>query len=71
MPATNPETQQIAFSHVRMTPLNSSMLSINMLLPRDTIRASMPQPMAAAKDWPTSTRQATLPIGRIHVQNQL
>ena len=41
------------------------MPSINMLLPRETISATRPQPIAAAKDSPTSTRQATLPKGRI------
>jgi hypothetical protein len=46
------------------------MPSINMLLPRETISASKPQPMAAANDSPTSTRQATLPNGRMAVQNQ-
>ena len=68
-PATQPETTQMEFSHRRGMSLITSMPSINMLLPRDTMKASIPQPMAAAKDWPTSTRHATLPIGRIHVQN--
>ena len=45
------------------------MPSINMLLPRETISASKPQPAAAAKASPTSTRQATLPKGSSAVQN--
>src|ERR1039458_10341613 len=69
VPATKPDTEQIAFSHWRGTSLITSMPSINMLLPRETISASRPQPIAAAKDSPTSTRHATLPIGRIAVQN--
>ena len=70
MPATAPDTMQMAFSHLPATPLNSSMPSINMLLPRETMNATMPQPIAAANDSPTSTRHATLPNGRIAVQNQ-
>src|SRR5580698_417275 len=69
-PATAPETKQMAVSHCFEMAFNSSMPSINMLLPRDTIMASSPQPMAAANDSPTSTRQATLPNGRMAVQNQ-
>src|SRR5580704_17419577 len=70
VPATKPDTEQIEFSHSRGKPLMTSMPSINMLLPRETINASNPQPMAAANDSPTSTRHATLPKGRIAVQNQ-
>src|SRR5580658_7319331 len=69
VPATKPDTEQMAFSHWRGMSLMTSMPSINMLLPRETIMAIRPQPMAAAKDSPTSTRQATLPKGRIAVQN--
>ena len=70
VPATQPDTTQMAFSHSRVSSFNSSMPSISMLLPRDTMNASRPQPIAAAKDWPTSTRHATLPMGRMNVQNQ-
>src|SRR5580704_15621466 len=70
VPATKPDTEQMEFSHWRGKPLMTSMPSINMLLPRETISASKPQPIAAAKDSPTSTRHATLPKGKISVQNQ-
>ncbi len=39
------------------------MLSIIMLLPRETISASMPDANAPAKQPANATRQATLPIG--------
>ena len=48
---------------------NSSMPSISMLLPRETMKPTSPHAIAAAKDSPTSTRHATLPNGRITVQN--
>ena len=37
-PAVTPQTRQIAFSHFPTMPFNSSIPSINMLLPRDTIK---------------------------------
>ena len=70
-PATRPEMAQIAVSHFLVTSFSASMPSISMLLPRDTMMATKPQPIAAPKDSPTSTRQATLPHGRMTVQSQL
>ena len=69
-PAVMPDTAQMAFSHWPAMPFNSSMPSINMLLVRATIMATRPQAIALASDSPTSTRQATLPNGRIFVQTQ-
>src|SRR5882724_1525716 len=68
-PATIPVTTQMTFSHLRLMSFNSSMPSINMLPPRDTMKPTSPHAIAAAKDSPTSTRHATLPHGKIHVQN--
>src|SRR5271154_4353603 len=62
-PATMPVTMQMAFSHLRSMLFNSSMPSINMLLPRETMNPTSPHAIAAAKDSPSSTRQATLPMG--------
>ena len=69
-PATSPVTIQMAFSHLRSSVFNSSIPSINMLLPRDTMKPTKPQPNAAAHDSPTSTRHATLPNGKITVHSQ-
>ncbi len=49
---------------------NSSMPSINMLLPRETMKPTSPHAIAAANDSPTSTRHATLPNGKITVHSQ-
>src|SRR5665213_1242458 len=68
-PATIPVTTQMMFSHLLLKVFNSSMPSISMLLPRDTMKPTSPHAIAAAQDSPTSTRHATLPIGSIHVQN--
>jgi hypothetical protein len=69
-PATAPQMRQMAVSDLALRVFSSSMPSMSMLLPRDTIMATMPQAMAAAKDSPTSTRQATFPKGRITVHSQ-
>ncbi len=42
-PAVMPETMQMALSHLPVMFFNSSIPSINMLLPRETINASTPQ----------------------------
>ena len=60
-PETIPETRQRAVSHLPESALSSSMPSLNMLLPRETIKATRPHANAAAIASPTSTRQATLP----------
>ena len=44
------------------------MLSMIMLLPRETISASKPDASAPAKHPASATRHATLLIGRISVQ---
>ena len=69
-PAVMPQTTQMAPSHLRFISFNSSMPSMSMLLPRETISPTSPHAIAAANDSPTSTRHVTLPIGNIHVQNQ-
>ena len=51
------------FSHFPTMPFNSSMPSINMLLPRDTINAISEQPSPIAAACPNSTRHATFPNG--------
>ena len=53
----------MALSHLPVIPLSSSIPSMNMLLPRETISASKPQAIAPENAWPTDTRQAMLPIG--------
>ena len=63
IPATAPEIMQMELSQRPVRPFNTSMPSTSMLLPRETINPTMPQAIAAAKDSPTSTRQATFPIG--------
>src|ERR1700733_8932975 len=68
-PATIPETMQMAFSHLSVIFFNSSMPSINMLLPRETMKPTRPHAIAAAQDSPTSTRHATFPNGKMAVQN--
>ncbi len=62
-PAVTPLTRQIAPSHFPTIPFNSSMPSINMLLPRDTISAISEQPNPIAAACPNSTRKATFPNG--------
>ena len=51
---------------------NSSMPSISMLLPRETMKPTSPHAIAAARDSPTSTRHATLPKGTtVHSQEYI
>src|SRR5271168_2682254 len=57
-PAAMPETEQMALSHFPVMLCNSSIPSINMLLPRDTIKASTPQDIAAVLASARVTRQA-------------
>jgi hypothetical protein len=70
-PAATAEMKQMALSHLPVMPLSSSMLSMNMLLPRQTNSASKPQAMAPENAWPTDTRQAMLPMGSSAVHSQL
>ena len=70
-PAATAEIRQMAFSHLPVMSLSSSIPSMNMLLPRETISASKPQATAPENAWPTDTRQAMLPIGKSAVQSQL
>ena len=70
-PAATAEIRQMALSHLPVMSFSSSMPSMNMLLPRETISASKPQAIAPEKAWPTDTRQAILPIGRSVVHSQL
>src|SRR5476649_1281445 len=68
-PATIPVTTQMTFSHLRLKVFNSSMPSIKMLLPRETMKPTSPHAIAAAQDSPTSTRHVTLPNGKITVHS--
>src|SRR5215469_4250067 len=61
-PETIPDTMHTIVSHLPVRVFSSSMPSISILLPRETINATRPQANAAAVASPTSTRQATLPI---------
>src|SRR5580658_2264595 len=70
-PATMPETTQMAPSHLPVMFFNSSIPSINMLLPRETIKASTPQAMAAVLASASATRQAMFLKGTNTVQNQV
>ena len=70
-PAATAEMKQMALSHLPVIPLSSSIPSMNMLLPRETISASKPQAIAPENAWPTDTRQAMLPIGNSAVHSQL
>jgi hypothetical protein len=70
-PADTAEMKQMALSHLPVIPLRSSMPSMNMLLPRETISASKPQAIAPENACPTDTRQAMLPMGNRAVQSQL
>ena len=49
---------------------NSSIPSMSMLLPRETMKATKPQARAAAVASPTSTRHATFPTTSSFVQSQ-
>jgi hypothetical protein len=69
-PATVPETTQMMFSHLPVMFLSSSIPSMSMLLPRETMKATRPQARAAAVASPTSTRHATLPTTSSFVQSQ-
>ncbi len=69
--AATPAIMQVAASHLPVIDLRSSMPSMSMLLPRDTISASRPQPKAAAVNSPTVTRQAMLPHGSSTVHSQV
>ena len=70
-PAETAETKQIAVSHLPVMDLSSSMPSMNMLLPRDTISASKPHASDPRNACPHDTRQAMFPIGSRVVQIQL
>ncbi|OQB91586.1 MAG: hypothetical protein BWX84_01315 [Verrucomicrobia bacterium ADurb.Bin118] len=59
-PVTKPDTTQIAPSHLPVIVRNSSMPSMSMLLPRETISPSNPHASAPAKALPNATRQAML-----------
>ena len=65
-----PETTQMVFSHLLAMFFSSSIPSMSMLLPRETMRATRPQARAAAVASPTSTRQATFPTTNSLVQSQ-
>src|SRR5277367_1247068 len=67
-PAVTPDTMQMAPSHLPVMPLSSSMPSMSMLLPRDTMKASTPQAMAAVDASANCTRHAMLPNGTSAVQ---
>ena len=71
MPDTKPLTRQIQFSSRRSMPFKCATLSMNMLLPRETISAIRPQAMAPAKAEDTPTRQAMFEKGMILVKNQV
>ncbi len=70
-PAVNPHTMQMAVSHLPVIPLSSSIPSISMLLPRETMRAITPQAMAAVEASANSTRQAMLRKGTNTVHNHV
>ena len=70
-PATMPETEQMALSHLPVMFCNSSIPSINMLLPRETIKASTPQAIAAVLASAKATRQAMFLKGTRTVQSQV
>src|SRR6478609_3878446 len=67
-PDTAPETRQTTLSHFPVNVFNSSIPSISMLLPRDTISPTRAQAKVAAIASPTSTRHATFPMGSTFVQ---
>src|SRR5580693_8927108 len=70
-PATTPETEQMALSHLPVMFFSSSIPSINMLLPRETINASTPQDKAAVLASARATRQAMFLKGTNTVQSQV
>ena len=70
-PAVTPQTMQIAPSHLPVIFFNSSMPSINMLLPRDTMRETIAQPMAAVLASASATRQAMFLNGTSTVHSQV
>src|SRR3984957_2028974 len=62
-PEVIPDTMQMAPSHLPVTPLSSSIPSMSMLLPRDTMSERIPQAKAAVDASANCTRQAILPNG--------
>ena len=71
VPATNPDTRQMAFSHSRVRLFKSSMPSINMLLPRETMKPSTPAAIAAVLASASATRQAMFLNGTSTVHSQV
>src|ERR1700677_3994182 len=70
-PAVKPETIQMAFSHLPVMFLSSSIPSINMLLPRETMKARTPQAILARVASPSHTRQAMFLNGTNAVHNHV
>ena len=70
-PAVTPQTMQIAPSHLPVIFFNSSMPSINMLLPRETMKPSTPAAIAAVLASASATRQAMFLNGTSTVHSQV
>ena len=71
IPATNPETMQMALSQRPAMALRSSMPSTKRLLPRETNKPSRPAASAAPVASASATRQATFFIGNSTVHSQV
>ena len=61
----------MAASHFPVIPLRSLIPSINMLLPRETMKARTPHAIAAVDASASVTRHATFPKGTSTVQSQV
>ena len=70
IPAIQPETPQMPFWVVSPIFRKSGTLSMNLPLPRQTIKASKPQLQAPATAEDRATRNAILEIGTKTVNNQ-
>ena len=70
VPATNPAATQIQFSQLPAMFLRSEIPSIIMLLPRETMSATIPQANAPANAEESPTRYAMFEIGSF-VKSQL
>ena len=71
MPATKPDTMQMALSQCPTISRRSSIPSINRLLPRDTNSPSNPAASAPPNASPSATRQATFLNGTSTVHSQV